>query len=123
MDMPDRFSRNGARATAIGGLTLFVVILGLLAVQMANGKDPALGERTSAKAVKHVAANPQPVQPPQPAYTEPGYGQGYDDGGYSDDGSQDGYATPQQDTQQQDVQPQYSQPQQQSQAPLQSGTS
>ena len=123
MDMPDRFSRNGARAVALAGLTLFVVILGLLAVQMASGKDPALGARKPAK-TSRVAAAPQPVQPPQPSSTEPGYDDGY--GGYTDDGSQDGYVVPQQDTQQQEyVQPQQSQPQpsQQSQAPLQSSTS
>ena len=120
MDMPDRFSRNGARTVALAGLTLFLVILGLLAVQMASGKDPALGARKPAK-TNRVAAAPQPVQPPQPTYADPGYDDGY--GGYTDDGSQDGYVVPQQDTQQQDVQPQQSQPQQQSQAPLQSSTS
>lgn len=125
--MPDRFSRNGARAVALGGLALFLVILGLLAVQMASGKDPALGAGKPAKQ-RHVAAvqPAQPVQPAEPAYVEPGYDDGGysdDDGGYSDDGggysddgsSQDGYAVPQQ----QSVQPQ----QQQSQAPLQSSTS
>ena len=123
MDMPDRFSRNGARTVVFAGVTLFVVILGLLAVQMASGKDPALGARKPAK-TNRVAAAPQPVQPPQPSYAEPGYNDGYStDDGYTDDGSQDGYAVPQQDTQQQDVQPQQSQPQQQSQAPLQSSTS
>ena len=126
--MPDRFSRNGARTVVLAGVALFVVILGLLAVQMASGKDPALGARKPAK-TNRVAAAPQPVQPPQPAATEPGYDDGYggytddgsQDGGYTDDGSQDGYVVPQQDTQQQDVQPQQSQPQ--PQAPLQSSTS
>jgi hypothetical protein len=124
MNMPDRFSRNGARAVALTGVALFAVILGLLAVQMASGKDPALGARKPAKSANRVAAAPQPVQPPQPSYTEPSYTEpGYDDGygGYTDDGSQDAYVAPQQDTQQQDVQPQQSQ--QQSQAPLQSSTS
>ena len=122
MDMPDRFSRNGARAVAIAGVALFAVILGLLAVQMASGKDPALGARKPAKAANRIAAAPQPVQPPQPSSTEPGYDDGYGGySGYTDDGSQDGYVAPQQDTQQQDVQPQQSQPQ--SQAPLQSSTS
>ena len=119
--MPDRFSRNGARTVALAGITVFVVILGLLAVQMASGKDPALGARKPAKPSR-VAAAPQPVQPTQPTYTEPNYDDGY--GGYTDDGSQDGgYVVPQQDTQQQDVQPQQSQPQQQAPAPLQSSTS
>ena len=130
MDMPDRFSRNGARTVILAGVALFVVILGLLAVQMASGKDPALGARKPAKTnskparTNRVAAAPQPVQPPQPSYSEPGYDDG--GGGYTDDGSQDGYVVPQQDTQQQEyVQPQQSQPQpsQQSQAPLQSSTS
>jgi len=126
MDMPDRFSRNGARIVALAGAALFVVILALLAVQMADGKDPALGARTPAK-TNRVAAGPQPVQPvepvqpAQPSYSEPGYDDGY--GGYSDDGSQGEYVVPQQGTQQQDVQPQQSQPQQQSPAPLQSSTS
>lgn len=117
MDMPDRFSRSGARAVALGGAALFLVILGLLAFQMANGKDPALGAGRPTK-TSHVAAAPvEPVQPVQPAYVEPGYGD--DGGGYSDGGgSQDGYAVPQQDPQQPSVQPQ-----QQSQAPLQSSTS
>jgi len=121
--MPDRFSRNGARAVAIAGVTLFVVILALLAVQMASGKDPALGARATKKTVNRVAATPQPVQPApaDPAYSDdPGYSDGY-----TDDGSQDGYVAPQQDAQPQysQPQPQYSQPQQQSQAPLQSSTS
>jgi hypothetical protein len=111
--MPDRFSRNGARTVAIAGVALFVAILALLAVQMADGKDPALGARTPAKATKRVAAAPQPVQPTD---VEPGYDDGY--GEYSGDGSDGEYVVPQQDTQQQSVQPQQSQA-----APLQSGTS
>jgi hypothetical protein len=123
MNMPDQPSSHRARNAAAAGITLFVVILALLAVQMANGKDPALGTSTPAKTSRAaVAPQPaQPVQPAQPSYTEPGYDDGY--GEYSDDGAQDGSVVPQQGTQQQDVQPQQSQPQQQPQAPLQSATS
>jgi hypothetical protein len=106
--MPDRFSaRTGARNVAVAGVALFVVVLALLATQMASGHDPALGAGKPAKAVKRVAARPQPVQP---SYDEPAYddGSGYaDDSGYSDGGS---------------AQQQYA-PQQQFKAPLQSSTS
>ena len=94
--------------------TFFAVILALLAVQMADGNDPAVGDRGAAT-TRSAAAAPQTAQPVEPSYTEPGY-----DDGYSGDGSDGEYVVPQQDTQQQ----QNVQPQQQSQgAPLQSGTS
>lgn len=131
--MPDSFETgNRARNVAIAGISLFVVVLVLLAAQMASGHDPALGAGKPAKPVKRVAAAPQPADPPQPSYQEPTYddGAGYstDNGsGYSDDGAQNDYVAPQQDTQQQYTpQPapqQQAVPQQQSQAPLQSTTS
>jgi hypothetical protein len=71
-----RRRRPPARRVALGALALFLVVYTLLAVQLANGRDPALLSAT-ATAARHRPAVVQRV------YVEPGEGDegGDDDGG------------------------------------------
>lgn len=107
--MPSRLNTRPFIVTAASAVAVFVAVLVFMAVQMADGRDPALGasakHRAPAKAsVTHAQA---PVVP-QPEVQQPTYDDG---GGYSgyDDGSGGSYVAPAQPA----PQP----------APVQSGTS
>ena len=50
------------RHIAAAGATLFVLVLVIMAVQMARGHDPALG--TTPKPTRHAAVRPQPATTP-----------------------------------------------------------
>jgi hypothetical protein len=111
--MTSRLRSRPFVVTAASAAAIFVAVLVLLAVRMADGQDPALGARTSQQSpsVTHAQA---PVVPEQTYETdEDPYGDeeyGYDDGAATQQAPQGAYD---------DQSGATAQPQ----APLQSGTS
>lgn len=85
--MPSRLTARPVIVTAAAAVAIFVAVLALLAVRMADGRDPALGaaanQRTPSVTHAQAPAVPQAEVEP-PAYDDGGY-QDYEDDGASGD--------------------------------------
>ena len=71
---------------------LFLVLVVLLGVQMALGRDPSIGDRTGGRGTQGAQSRPQQLPQQQQGGgwgDDRGYERGYGDGGY-DDGQYDG---------------------------------